>query len=72
MSKMMKKSLALIALLLATTTAIAQVPVLKKPVVLAPQVKPKLPPAVLKTPIKVVDAPPSLRTFPLGKRPHCA
>ena len=55
MSKMMTKSLALIALLLATTTAIAQVPALKKPV-LAPQVKPAIPPAVLKTPITVVNA----------------
>lgn len=56
MSKMMKKSLALIALLLATTTAIAQVPVLKKPVGLAPQIKPAIPPAMLKTPITVVNA----------------
>lgn len=56
MSKMMKNSLALIALLLATTTSIAQVPALKKPVVLAPQTKPALPPAVLKTPITVVNA----------------
>ena len=64
MSKMMKKSLVLIALLLATTTAIAQVPVLKKPVVLSPQVKPALPPAVLKTPIKVVDTPPVVENIP--------
>ena len=64
MTKMMKKLLALIALLLATNTAIAQVPVLKKPVVLAPQVKPALPPAVLKTPIKVVDAPPVVENIP--------
>lgn len=55
MIKMMKNSLALIALLLATTAAVAQVPVLKKPV-LAPQVKPALPPAILKTPITVVNA----------------
>lgn len=56
MNKTVKKSLALIALLLATTTATAQTPVLKKPVVLAPQVKPALPPAVLKAPITVVNA----------------
>ena len=55
MSRMSTKSLALIALLLATTTAIAQVPVLKKPV-LAPQVKPAIPPAMLKMPITVVNA----------------
>ena len=55
MSNMMKNSFALVALLLATTTAIAQVPVLKRPVVLAPQVKPAIPPAVLKTPITVVN-----------------
>lgn len=55
MSKMMKHSLALVALLLATTAAIAQVPVLKKPV-LAPQVKPAIPAVVLKTPITVVNA----------------
>lgn len=56
MSKIMKKTLTLIALLLVTTTAIAQVPVLKKPVVLAPQAKPAIPPAMLKTPITVVNA----------------
>lgn len=56
MGKMMNKSLALIALLLATTIVDAQVPMLKKPVVLAPQVKPALPPALLKTPITVVNA----------------
>lgn len=55
MSNMMKNSFALVALLLVTTTAIAQVPVLKKPVVLAPQVKPAIPPAMLKTPITVVN-----------------
>ena len=63
MSKMMKKSLALIALLLATTTAVAQVPVLKKPV-LATEVKPTIKPAIkpviipnmLKTPTTAVIA----------------
>ena len=55
MSKMMKKSLALIALLLVASTAAAQQTVFKKPV-LAPQVKPALPPAVLKTPITAVNA----------------
>ena len=55
MSKMVKKSLAVIALLLATNTAIAQVPVLKKPV-LAPQTKPAIPPVMLRTPITVVNA----------------
>ena len=56
MSKMMKNSLAMIALVLATTAAVAQVPVLKKPV-MAPQIKPVVPPVVLKRPITVVDAP---------------
>ena len=55
MSKMIIHALAAIALLLATTTVIAQVPVLKKPV-LVPQIKPAIPPAVLKTPITVVNA----------------
>lgn len=50
----MKKSLALIALLMAATTAIAQVPVLQKPV-LAPQTKPAIKPIVLRTPITVVN-----------------
>ena len=63
MSKMMKRSLALVALLLATTAAVAQVPVLKKPV-LAPQTKPALPPVMLKTPIKVVDVPPVVEHVP--------
>ncbi|MEP6906449.1 MAG: hypothetical protein ABI858_00485, partial [Pseudoxanthomonas sp.] len=56
MSKIIKQSLTLIILLLATTAAIAQVPVLKKPLVPAPQIKPSVPPAVLKTPITVVNA----------------
>lgn len=55
MSTMIKQPLALIALLLATTTAVARVPVLKKPV-LANQAKPAIPPVILKTPITVVNA----------------
>ena len=54
MSKMMKNSLALVALILVAGNAVSQTPVLKKPV-LAPQLKPTLPPAVLKTPITVVN-----------------
>lgn len=55
MSKIMKKSLVLIALLMVASAAAAQTPVLKKPV-LAPQAKPSIKPILPKTAITIVDA----------------
>ncbi|MEP6907793.1 MAG: hypothetical protein ABI858_07430 [Pseudoxanthomonas sp.] len=54
MNRNMKNSMALIAMLLATTASLAQVPVLTKPV-LAPQANQKIKPIVLKNPITVVS-----------------